>query len=278
MKSNTKLDKKLLENEFILAGKFDKKKFKKFKKIFDEFNNTYNKKPRIKVSSAKAKGRSLQQRVRDIFRNIFKETLEDGDIESRQMGGSGTDIILSPLAKKYIPFDIECKNQESLNIYSVIGQAKLNTKDGRTPLIVFKKNGLEMWCAIPFDEFIKMKYNYDIDMSNYDPNNKITLPIIKNEIGPEVSIKDITETQSLKDKLTDKWIESNKLDGLTLNNDEKLDKLLKVDVNQIIKNTPDDVKQQAIDFMSSLVNKLSKIDIKKLPKTGSLSDLDKYTK
>lgn len=169
------LNKKTLEEHFILDGKFDKKQFKKFKKIFDEFNNTYNKKSRIRVSSAKAKGRSLQQRVRDIFRNIFKGTLEDGDIESRQMGGAGTDLIFSPLAKKHIPFDVECKNTESLNIYSVISQAKSNTGEGRIPLIVFKKNGLEVWGCMPFDKLLNYLY------PNYIPQTEEQIDNIEEE-------------------------------------------------------------------------------------------------
>ena len=110
----------------------------------------------MKTSSCKAKGRSLQNFVRDSFRNMFKITLEDGDIESRQMGGTGTDIILSPSAKKLIPFDCECKNQEKLNIWKAIEQAESNSEEGRIPLLIFKKNNIDVYVSLSFENFIKL--------------------------------------------------------------------------------------------------------------------------
>ena len=64
---------------------------------------------RIKVSSAKAKGRRLQNYVRDILRRIFiKEwtkypRLEPDDIKGCVMGDTGEDIQLSPAARKMYP-------------------------------------------------------------------------------------------------------------------------------------------------------------------------------
>lgn len=223
-----KLNKKTLEEQFIIAGKFDKKEFKKFKKIFDEFSSIHNKKPRMKVSSAKNKGRGLQNKMRDIFRYIFKGMLEDGDIESRQMGGSGTDLVLSPLAKKHIPFDFECKNTESLSIYAVIQQAKANTTKDRIPLIVFKKNGLEMWCALPLDEFMRIKYDVDINAVKDDgvelhfENQEIDLPSLPNQGG--TLIRSTPEPKSSKGQMIPlhnqdgTLIESKDLDEVTLQN------------------------------------------------------------
>jgi len=56
--------------------------------------------------SAKAKGRRLQQFVRDALRKAFNKSLEDGDVESQLMGGTGEDIVMSPLAKKKIPYSL----------------------------------------------------------------------------------------------------------------------------------------------------------------------------
>jgi hypothetical protein len=73
----------------------------------------------VKTSSAKAKGRRLQQYVRDSLRAIgLKYGLIDGDCESRGMGQNGVDIILSPAAIKVFPFAVECKNVETLNVTS----------------------------------------------------------------------------------------------------------------------------------------------------------------
>ena len=56
----------------------------------------------MKTKSAKAKGRNLQNYVRDKLRKIFVEEwtkvprLEDDDIKSQTMGMGGEDIVLSP--------------------------------------------------------------------------------------------------------------------------------------------------------------------------------------
>lgn len=71
----------------------------------------------MKTSSAKAKGRRLQQQVRDLLRTIGKPRgLVAEDIESRGMGQNGVDLILSPAAKKVFNLSIECKNVEKLNV------------------------------------------------------------------------------------------------------------------------------------------------------------------
>lgn len=109
----------------------------------------------ITTRSAKNKGRTAQNKVRDELRVRFP-TLESEDIESRQMGGSGTDIILSPAAQKLIPFDIEVKNQEKLNVWSALEQAETNTKKGRIPLLIFKRNRSKMYACIEFEKLLEL--------------------------------------------------------------------------------------------------------------------------
>ena len=110
------------------------------------------------VRSRKNKGRKLQNHIRDIFRSVFKDKLEEGDVESRQMGGSGTDVVLSPLAKKLIPFDVECKNVEKFNINETIKQAKANSKPDRIPLIVFTKNKDDVYVTLTLNDLLKLIY------------------------------------------------------------------------------------------------------------------------
>ena len=55
------------------------------------------------VRSRKAKGRRLQNWVRDTLLSIFK-TLDDNDISCAIMGETGEDIKLSNPAKKLIPY------------------------------------------------------------------------------------------------------------------------------------------------------------------------------
>lgn len=99
----------------------------------------------IKISSRKAKGRSLQnwiaERLAEIFEVTFDNSNDHSDIKTRTMGCSGTDIIIQnkELYQKF-PFCIECKNTEKLNLYSAIEQAKQNTEINRDWLLVAKKN------------------------------------------------------------------------------------------------------------------------------------------
>jgi len=65
----------------------------------------------VKTSSAKAKGRRLQQKVRDLILETFSE-LEEDDVRSTSMGAGGEDVQLSPLARRKFPFSVECKNVE----------------------------------------------------------------------------------------------------------------------------------------------------------------------
>lgn len=113
----------------------------------------------IKIRSRKNKGRKLQNFIRDIFNKIFEGRLEQGDLESRQMGGAGTDIVMSPLAKKLIPFDIECKNQENLNIWQSFKQAEDNTLKDRIPLLIFKRNRTEPYVMLKLVDFLSLIYN-----------------------------------------------------------------------------------------------------------------------
>jgi len=108
----------------------------------------------MKASSSKAKGRRLQDFVRDKLRDMFT-SLEDDDIKVAIMGESGEDIKLSPAARKVIPYSFECKNQERLNIWSSLDQAEENCGD-RTPLLVFKRNRSKTYVAIEVDSFLTL--------------------------------------------------------------------------------------------------------------------------
>lgn len=72
-------------------------------------------KKRINISSAKQKGRRLQQWARDLFMGILP--LLPGDIISTSMGVSGPDLGRSPLARKHLPFKVSCKNCEHRSIW-----------------------------------------------------------------------------------------------------------------------------------------------------------------
>ena len=106
----------------------------------------------MKTQSAKAKGRKLQQWVRTQL--IEQLDVHPEDIESRSMGAGGEDLIMARAAREKFPFSIECKNQESLNIWKAYEQAEENCK-GYEPIVVFKRNKSKPLLVIDAEKFIK---------------------------------------------------------------------------------------------------------------------------
>ena len=60
-------------------------------------------------------------------------------MQSRSMGAGGEDIMLSPKARGVFPYSVECKNQESINVWKSYEQAENNSGDYE-PVLVMKKN------------------------------------------------------------------------------------------------------------------------------------------
>lgn len=84
-------------------------------------------KKRITISSGKAKGRRLQQWVRDKLIEHFVTLGKQGDADdfaSTTMGESGADIRLSPRGKELCPFSIECKSKKAHSVYRYYEQAQ----------------------------------------------------------------------------------------------------------------------------------------------------------
>ena len=105
--------------------------------------------------SSKAKGRRLQNYVRDMLREVYCN-LHPDDIKSQTMGMTGEDIVRSPAAKEICAFSFECKNVERLQIWRAIEQCETNRDDFSAPAVVFKKNGKEPYVVIPFTVFCDM--------------------------------------------------------------------------------------------------------------------------
>lgn len=107
----------------------------------------------MKTSSCKAKGRRFQQWVAERIGKVLDiEVVKDGDIESRPMGQSGSDIILRGEAKRLFPFGVECKNVESLSIWKALKQAE----EYGNPLLFLTRNRTPKYVAMRADEFFKM--------------------------------------------------------------------------------------------------------------------------
>ena len=109
----------------------------------------------MKPSSAKQKGRLLQQYVGRRIRDLFG--LSTNDVRSTSMGVSGIDIQLSDLARSRFPFAVECKSFARMAIYNLFRQAKENAKkEDLTPLLVVKQNHSNPLVIIDIDDFFNL--------------------------------------------------------------------------------------------------------------------------
>ena len=114
----------------------------------------------MKTRSRKAKGRRLQNWVRDELLSLFT-TLSDDDIYCSIMGESGADVKFSPNAQKVLPYSIECKNKETFKgIYDIIKQAQSNAKKNQVPLGVIKMNNFEPLAILDARFLFKLMREY----------------------------------------------------------------------------------------------------------------------
>ena len=107
----------------------------------------------MKASSAKAKGRKLQQWFTNLL--IDKLDLDKEDLESRPMGSQGEDIILGKQSRDKFPYSIECKNQEAVNIWKSYQQAEDNCK-GYEPLVIIKRNRSKPLAVVDAEHFVSL--------------------------------------------------------------------------------------------------------------------------
>ncbi|RTL05383.1 hypothetical protein EKK58_08275 [Candidatus Dependentiae bacterium] len=107
----------------------------------------------MKASSAKQKGRKLQQDVKDKILKAFP-TLEEDDVKSTSMGAPGEDVQLSPAARRLFPYSVECKSRTSIAVYAWYQQAKANAPKGSTPLLVIKQNHSKPLVLVDLDTFM----------------------------------------------------------------------------------------------------------------------------
>ncbi len=115
------------------------------------------------VQSRKAKGRRLQQLVRDTIITSFPELTAD-DVRSTSMGAGGEDVTLSAKAKEVFPFSIECKAQEGYGkLYDAYEQAC--TFAVGIPIVVVKSNKKVPLVTLSLAEFMTLARAYN-DLDN----------------------------------------------------------------------------------------------------------------
>lgn len=111
----------------------------------------------ISTQSAKAKGRRLQQWVRDKILECFPQ-LHPDDARSTAMGQGGEDIQLSPAARKLLPVSIECKARKKVgSIYEWYQQAVDNCPSGSEPILIIKEDRKKPLVILDADTYFKEK-------------------------------------------------------------------------------------------------------------------------
>lgn len=108
---------------------------------------------RMKTSSAKAKGRNLQNLVAKKLLESFPQ-LTERDVRSAPMGTNGADIVLSELAHGLLKCQIECKSRAMMAVYKDYEQAQ--THGSSEPIVVIKQNRSKPLAVMDLDYFIQL--------------------------------------------------------------------------------------------------------------------------
>lgn len=109
----------------------------------------------MKTSSAKSKGRALQKLVRDMLL-LYNPELTLDDVRSAPSGTNGPDLMLSAYAQGLIPYDIECKNQETWKVLEWWAQLENRHKDGSIPALVMKKNRTNPLVVMDLEDWVSL--------------------------------------------------------------------------------------------------------------------------
>ena len=97
----------------------------------------------------------MQQQIVSDLLAMFPH-LTDDDVRSTSMGAGGEDIQLSATARRAIPFSIEAKNQERVNVWNALEQCRSNAPKDVDPIVVFKKNGEKPHVLVSWECFKRL--------------------------------------------------------------------------------------------------------------------------
>ena len=108
----------------------------------------------MKQISRRKKGRRLQNYLRSKIMQTFP-ILRAEDVRVAKNGENGADIKLSKIARRVIPYQFECKNQEKFaTLYSFYKQGK---KHGRLePVLVCKMNDNKPLAVMDLEHFFEI--------------------------------------------------------------------------------------------------------------------------
>ena len=110
----------------------------------------------MKPRSRKAKGRYLQNIVRDRIKKLYPVLGKD-DIRTSLMSETGADIKLtSHTSRKLFGYSIECKNRQDLKtLYSYFAQARRHA--ALEPLLIVKSNKERPLAVIDMEHFFNLQ-------------------------------------------------------------------------------------------------------------------------
>ena len=108
----------------------------------------------MKQDSRVKKGKKLQRILKDKLLKAFTH-LHPADIRVARSGENGEDLKLSRIARRWIPYQFECKNQEKFKIlYSFYDQGAKHGK--HEPALIVKQNTRRALAVIDLDQFIDL--------------------------------------------------------------------------------------------------------------------------
>lgn len=109
----------------------------------------------MKSRSCKNKGRRLVAELRQAILLSFPQLKLD-DIQMVPTSVGGEDLKLSPAARLCWPFSTECKNQENIQIWKAMEQAKTNSNGCHPPAVVYSKNFRTPWVSVPLEVMLEI--------------------------------------------------------------------------------------------------------------------------
>lgn len=109
----------------------------------------------MKIRSSKAKGKRLEQWIRDKLLEAFP-TLDSEDVRTTVGVEAGADIKLTKKALLLFPYKIEAKNRETLkSIYDFYAQAE-GHKGDYEPIVIIKMNRKKPLILLDAEHFIEL--------------------------------------------------------------------------------------------------------------------------
>lgn len=112
----------------------------------------------MRTSSAKAKGRRLQDWVKKQLVKRLRLPEDTDLVQTAIMGESGADVRLQSTIRNKFPFSMECKNAERFKgLYTIMNQAEGHV-EGLTPLAFLKMNRQRPLVILDAESFLEVYF------------------------------------------------------------------------------------------------------------------------